>query len=237
MILMRHVRRLAIPTARFLMSDLLFAKSVVAFCCVYVSAAGIYGLYCYNSLGKLLRPFVYFLFVSAIIEFVSTIMWWYGINNMPLLHFYVAAGFVCIALFYREVFREVLNRKILLVLALLFVLFTIINAAFLQPLNRFSSYTLTAQSVFVIIFSLSTIQFLMNSIVKEVEIPGRKSILWINSGFFIYFASNLLIFYFGDVFTRLFPVYLNQRTWVLHSFFSMIMYTCFIIALWKRPKR
>lgn len=218
------------------MSDLVVAKSVVAFCCMYVTAVGIYGIFCFSSLGKLLKQFSYFLFLSVLIEFISTIMWWQGINNMALLHFYVSAGFVCIAFFYREVFNDVLNRKILPVIALLFVLFTILNAVFFQPLNRFSSNTLTVQSVFVIIFSLSTILLFMNSIVKESETPARKSIVWINSGFFIYYTSNLLIFYFGDIFTRLFPTYLNQRTWLLHSFFSITMYSCFMIALWKRPK-
>ncbi|MEO5643392.1 MAG: hypothetical protein ABIQ40_14680 [Bacteroidia bacterium] len=155
---------------------------------------------------------------------------------MPLLHLYVAGGFICILLFYREIFRDVLHHNVLLVIGAIFLLFTLYNAFPLELLFRFNSKVLTAESVLIIIFSLSTFMLLLNAESNEVLITERKTLNWINSGFFIYYSSSLLIFYFSDVMARVFPVYLNQNTWILHSFFSIIMYSCFIIALWKRPK-
>ncbi len=169
-------------------------------------------------------------------QLTSGIAWGCGINNMPLLHIYVAVGFVLIALFYREVFREILNPVIILIVCISFISFALYNCFPLQLLFRFNAKALTVESVLVIIFSLSTFILLLNKQSLEVIIPERKILNWINSGFFIYYSSSLLIFYFSDVMARMLPVYLNQNTWVLHSFFSMIMYSCFIIALWKRPK-
>jgi hypothetical protein len=77
---------------------------------------------------------------------------------------------------------------------------------------------------------------LLNEASQEVWIPERKTLNWINSGIFIYYSSSLLIFYFSDAMARVLPIYLNQNIWILHSLFSMIMYSCFIVALWKRPK-
>lgn len=184
----------------------------------------------------MLRVFSAFLFLSALVQLIAAATWWYNINNMPLLHLYVAAGFFCIALFYRIVFRDFLDQRVLLVTAFAFVLFSIVNAVFFQSVFRHCSYTLTVESVLVIILSLSTFIIFLNDQVKEIVIPERKSLYWINAGLFIYYSSSLLIFYFSDIMARELPVYLNQYTWVLHSFFSTVMYTCFIIALWKRPK-
>lgn len=208
--------------------------SVVSLAPVFIGA--VYGGIVFQHLKKRLKLFSLFLFFSAIMQLISGIMWWNKINNLPLLHVYVAGGFVCIALFYRELFRHLLDHRILLCVAIAFVVFAILNALFFQSLFQFSSRTLTVESILVIVISLSTFTLFMNDYGSDIELPDRKSLSWINAGFFIYFSSNLLIFYFGDIFTRKFSVYLNQNTWMLHSFFSMIMYSCFIVALWKRPR-
>lgn len=236
MILIVLVLQPVILTARSILPSQVFAKSFIIISWLPVFISAIYALRIYKRLGKKLKLFSIFLFLSGIVQAFASIAWLNKINNLPLLHFYVAAAFVCIALFYREVFRDFLDQRILLFVALAFVLFTIINAVFFQSVFSFSSRTLTVQSVLIIIFSLSTFMLTLNEHAKDIPIAEQKSIKWINSGFFIYYSTSLLIFYFGDVFTRIFPVSLNQNTWILHSFFSIIMYTCFIIALWKRPK-
>jgi hypothetical protein len=77
---------------------------------------------------------------------------------------------------------------------------------------------------------------LLNDTVKERRKQDIPSLHWINSGLFIYYSSNLLIFYFGALITHALSKQLNRYTWMLHSFFSIVMYTCFFIGLWKRPK-
>lgn len=123
----------------------------------------------------------------------------------------------------------------MLSLAVVFVLAVIAIGIFLQPFTRHCSYMLTAESVLVIIFSLFTFILLLRDMSNEFG-GVRKTISWINIGLFVYYTSSLLIFYFSDIMARAFPVYINQYTWVLHSIFSMFMYTCFFIALWKHPK-
>jgi hypothetical protein len=211
-------------------------KAILVISCIPVFVAAIYAAIIYSHLGKTLKRFSFFLFLSAAMQLASGIAWWCGMNNMPLLHLYVAVGFVCIALFYREVFKDVLHPQVMLLVCAAFILFALYNIFPIEMVFRFNSKVLTAQSVLVIIFALSTFLLLLNEQSKEVLIPERKILNWINSGFFIYYSSSLLIFYFSDVMARVLPVYLNQNTWILHSFFSIIMYSCFIIALWKRPK-
>lgn len=218
------------------LSEPVITRTILVVSCLPVFAAALYAACIYGRLDRVLKRFAAFLFLSAPVQLVTLVMWWYRVNNLPLLHGYVAAGCVLILFFYREIFRGFLDRRVLPIVALAFVAFALVNVVFFQPLFTFSSYTLTAESVLIVILSLSTFTIALDDYGHDSTVPARDSLRWINSGFFIYYSSNLLIFYFGDVFTRSFSVYLNQNTWILHSVFSMVMYTCFIIALWKRPR-
>lgn len=159
-----------------------------------------------------------------------------GQNNMPLLHVYVAAGFTCLAWFYKTILNRFINAKIIWSVAILFLLFTVINSLFFEDILTFNSNALTVESILIIILALFTFTFFLNDIVKETGGHDIKSLSWINSGLFIYHSSSLLIFYFGAVITHTFSKNLNLYTWIFHSFFSMVMYTCFFIGLWKRSR-
>ena len=190
----------------------------------------------FKGSGNELKVFCWFIFFSGIIQFTSLFFWFLGKNNMPLLHIYVAAGFVLLAWFYRLVLQNFINPKIIWSMAILFLLFTVINSLFVQNVFTFNSNALTVESILITILALFTFTFLLNNIVKETGQHDTRSLNWINSGLFIYHSSALLIFYFGATIIRTFSVNLNLYTWVFHSFFSIVMYACFFISLWKRSR-
>jgi hypothetical protein len=188
----------------------------------------------YRRFGSELRVFSWFLFLSGVIQFVSLFFWFHHWNNMPLLHLYVAAGFVCLAWFYRTVLGGWINAGIIWLATALFLLFSVANSLFIQPVLTFNSNALTVESVLVVILTLFTFLFLLNDSVRETGGHEVKSLGWINSGLFIYYTSSLLIFYFGATIMQRFSVNLSQYAWIYHSFFSVVMYTCFSIGLWRR---
>lgn len=190
----------------------------------------------YRQLGKARKTFCWFIFLSGVIQFTSLVFWYLGKNNMPLLHLYVAAGFICLAWFYNTVLDGFVNAGIIWSGALLFLLFTMINSLFIQDIFIFNANALVVQSVLVVILALFTFLFFLNDLVKEAGGREIKGLNWINSGLFIYHSSSLLIFYFDAAILRAFAGTLNLYPWVLHSFFSMVMYTCFVIGLWKRSE-
>jgi len=214
-----------------------FSQGIIIFSHIPILVTAVYAGVNYRSLGRELKIFTGFIFLSWIIQFTSLVFWFSRENNLPLLHVYTAVGFVLLAWFYRAVLQDFMDRRVIEAVAVLFFLFTVVNTWFFQPIFTFNSYALTAESVLVIILSLSTYMLLLNDIVKEKRKQDIPSLHWINSGLFIYYSSSLLIFYFGALITHAFPKDLSRYTWVLHSFFSIVMYTCFFVGLWKRPKR
>jgi hypothetical protein len=199
-------------------------------------AMALYAAIIYRKLPGELKLFSWFVFLSGIIEAVSRIYWVYGKNNMPLLHIYVAVGFVCLALFYQRILKGVINRNLITIVLVLFLIFTIINSLFIQPVYTFNSYALTVEGIIIVVLSLSTYIFMMDSIVKQNRGGIVKSLDWINTGLFMYYASSLLIFHYGNFITLFAPSYLVEYTWILHAFFSCIMYCCFFVGIWNRPR-
>ncbi len=201
-----------------------------------ILAAAIYALVVYKKLGAILKAFAWYIFVTAIIQLPYLVLWFYGKNNLPLLHVYVLLGFISLSFFYSYVLRGFVNPAILLVAGAAFSCFTIINSAILQPIYSINSNALTIESVLVVVLSLSTFIVLLNDEAKETRKEILTSLRWINSGFFIYYASSLLLFYFSKMMVNEFSITINRYGWMLNSFFLTVMYICFIIGLWKRPK-
>ncbi|SEW44376.1 hypothetical protein SAMN05428988_5752 [Chitinophaga sp. YR573] len=213
-----------------------FPEATIVLSHVPILLTVVYAAICYKQLGKELKVFSWFIFLSGIIQFTSLGCWYASKNNMPLLHIYVATGFICLAWFYQTLLKGFIKSKIIWLVAILFLIFTIINSLFFQSIFTFNSNALTVESILIIILALFTYRFFLNDIVKETSRYDIKSLNWINSGLFIYYSSSMLIFYFGSVITSTFTRNLNLYTWVFHSFFSIVMYTCFFIGLWKRSK-
>lgn len=212
-------------------------KLLILLSCFPVFAAAGYSLIVYRKLSPEFRIFTWFLTTSGIVQLIALPLWWFNVNNMPLLHFYVPAGFFCLAWFYKTVLRKVIHPLLIPILIGLFLLFSVTNSLFLQPIYTYNSNGLTAEAVLVIILALSTFLLSQNEIARDGNMPSLQGLNWINSGLFIYFSSNSLLYYYGDIITRTLPSYLGRYVWALHSVFSMIMYTCFIVGIWKSLKK
>ncbi len=208
--------------------------SVLSHVPIYVTA--FYSLAIYKKLNRALKIFSWFLFVTSSIQFVSLLLALRGINNMPLLHLYVACSFSLLTWFYAIVLKGMIDKRIMPVIGIMFLIFTVINSLFFQNIFTFNSIALSVESILLIVFSLSTSRLFLNDSTNEERKQLSTSLTWINSGLFIYYSSNLLIYYFGAVITRSFSQNLNLYTWVVHSFFSVIMYILIFVGLWKRSK-
>lgn len=213
------------------------SKIIIIASHIPILLTAVYALYCYKKLGRELKAFAWFIFFSAIVQGISLVLWFLKINNMPLLHVYAGLGFALLARFYTILLHKFIHTKIIWLTALLFLLFALVNLLFFQNILTFCSYTLTAESVLVIILTVFTFSFFLKRIVKTPLWNDSTSLNWINSGLFIYYCSTLLISFFGAIIVHRLSEAISLYTWQIHSFFSVVMYTCFIIGLWKRSKK
>lgn len=209
---------------------------IVTYAAVPVVITAIYALIVYKRLARELQIFCWFIFLSAVVQVASEVLWFQSKNNLPLLHIYVAVGFLCLSWFYGAVLKDIISRKLMVVVAAAFTVFTIVNGIYIQGVLKYASHSLTVESILIIILTLSTFILLLDESVKESRARIVGSVHWINSGLFLYYTSSLLIFYFGEVITHRFSRATSMYTWTLHFFFMTVMYVCFFIGLWKQPR-
>ncbi len=212
------------------------SDTIIRYAYVPVVITAAYAAIIYKKLGQELRIISVFIFLSALVQIVSTLLWYQSENNLWLLHIYVAAGFLVLTRFYNSVLKGFIHKKVLLVIAVLFTIFTILNAVIFQGIFTYASMSLTVESILIIILSLSTFTLLLDDLVKESKATIVTSVNWINSGLFLYYSSSLLLFYFGELIMTLFSRNANLYTWVVHFAFLTIMHACFFIGLWNRPR-
>lgn len=198
--------------------------------------SALYTFIYFKKFSKPLQIFSYSIFFSSVIQFISLLLWFYRVNNMPLLHLYVIGQILLLGWFYQKVLGGYINVRIIWFVTILFSIFSIINSFFFQNIFSFNSYAITFQSVLITIVTIFSYIVFLNKIVQQENSNDILSLNWINSGLFIYHASNLLIFYFGASILGKISADLGLQSWILHSFFSIIMYTCFLVGLYKAPK-
>lgn len=213
------------------------ANFVINYSDIPAFLVGLYTIYIYRKLPGEMKYFSWFIFISFVVQIVASILFYFDENNLPVLHVYTVLGFLALIAFYNQIFDGLIKPVLLWVIAIGFTIYSILNSAFIQGITTFNSYALSVESILIITLSLTTFVFLMNDIVKEKRLAIVKSLSWINSGLFIYYASSLLVFYFGNMIIQLSYTPLLRYTWFLYALFSIIMYICFFIGLWKLPKK
>jgi hypothetical protein len=227
------------------------AKWILFLSCIPVFATAGYAGLLYPRLDERLKAFCWFLFLSGAVQIVSLILWWKGIHNMPLHHIYVTAGFCCLTWFYGSVLRDFVPRRVIVSLMALFVVFSVLNIVYLQSIKTFDSHGATVEAVVVIIFALSTLLLSQHKVVSEYspkatidrfatvtkDEPFLPGLAWINAGLLIYFTSSVLLFYYGEIINHYFPKSISRYSSDLHAFFSVTLYTCSFIGLWKSRRK
>lgn len=209
-------------------------KFILVFCHLPVLAVMIYSMVIYARLKKEIKPLAWYLAATGILYAVSLLLWFLNLNNLPLLHVLVPLRFVLLVLIYKEILSSYIPSWVLYALAGGFCLYSFVNTLFVESWDTFNARAMTVESTLLIILSLSTYIFLMDKRMTKHLDHYLKSVEWINSGVFLYYSSSLVLMYFGKYMIQLISPELSRYTWVVHSFFLVIMYYCFWRALWKQ---
>ena len=188
---------------------------------------GIYNFkYCKNE-SKVV--FLYVL-LGIVFELISRVLAYLKFHNtLPLLHLYTVLEFSIIWLFYYRYFKIFYSQNGMKILLLLFVLFAIFNALFLQKIDTFNTYARGLESL--ILISLTLMAFNKIMVELDTRYPTNQPVFWINTGFLFYFSGNLVVFMLSNYFKN--DNQLLLVAWGIHAILMAIL-NCFIaIGLWK----
>jgi hypothetical protein len=181
-----------------------------------------------------LRIIFIFIFNSVVFEFISRMMSNYKIPNLYLFHLYVLLEFLFISWFYYELFKKYISPKIIPVIYIFFVIFSLIDTFVWHNPFTFNSYAKTLECIIIVSY---TVFYLYKTFDEfQDEDPSDTPIFWINAGFLFYFSGCLFLFTFSNfILTQGKPM--GMVVWAIHAFFIIIMYSLISIGLWKSKKQ
>lgn len=185
-----------------------------------------------NDLTRVQQKLAYLIILTAVFEIVSYILWHNGINNHPPYHFYSIFEFWLVLNIYQCSLKW-LNSKVIILAGAVFTLFAVSNMIFLQDLSEFNSNVTTTSGVMIILLSIiSFFQLLTKQTDRSVFSNPQ---FYINSGFLIYFSSNLVLFYLSSRVTLTLEE--SYMVWGAHAVVNCILIIFYTIALWIHPRK
>lgn len=115
-----------------------------------------------------------------------------SINNLFIYHIFAILEFVFIGQFFRTIISSKKFKSSSLYIIIIFCLLALINSILFEKFTTLNSNVIAIEFLLLIIFSF--IYYFELSYSEEVLVFYRQPNFWIITGFFVYFASCILIF-------------------------------------------
>lgn len=202
----------------------------------YVPVFGItgYAIAIHKKLEKEMKMLSWWLIITGALQLISFIFWSMHVNNLYVLHVLVPVRFLLLLFVYKRILGNHFSDWMLYLFGIGFVSYSVLNSVYFEAVDTFNSMALTVESVLLIILSLSTYILLMDKRFLQTLNTSRKSVVWMNGGVFLYYASSLILMHYGAQIIRVVNAEWNRYIWIAHGIFMVILYYCLWRALWNR---
>lgn len=189
----------------------------------------------YTGLPKPLKIFTVFLYLNLATEISSKILFNQGINNLPLLHLYTLAEFLCLAYFFSTLITTPnLRTKNFLYFCIGIAVLIIANSIFLQSIYSFNSYAKTLVQSLIILFVILYFYNLSGEV--DNNDPYQQALRLINSALIVYYSGSLFIFMFSNTFLQS-KVRMNTGFWIFNAGLYLAYQLLVLISVWRLTSR
>lgn len=179
------------------------------------------GILYYRHLSVAMRFIFYYLVVSGCINVVAVILSYHDMNNLPLLHLLTVAELFFLLRYYTAIIHFKNSRFIINIVCALAILFCIIDAAWIESIFTFNSYSRGLTAIIMIVFSI--LYFIMPATQLKQLIH-----VYAVAGIISYYAGSFLIFLFANFLKAGYS--LSSVLWVINATLVLIMYLLFTKA-------
>jgi hypothetical protein len=113
-------------------------------------------------------------------------------------------------------------KKIIQIIVAIFLGIVILNKMFLEPIDKIDNYTLTVESILLLILSsIYLTEYLSDNLI--VSFQDYRFLITI--GLMIYFGGNLFVFALSNEFD----------IWIIHNILILLLWTIFtLVFIWQR---
>ncbi len=195
------------------------------------------GLFSFSLNSKPIRYLIGLSAVACITEFTGTYLALHNTPNLFLFHFYPPIELCLLLVIYSLNMRHAVPSSVFWSVGILFILFSVINTLYFQPLHVFNTYGRGTESFLVLGLAIGY------SILHLGQTTGDRNqnrpMFWINTGVLIYFSVNLVFFFMSNFLLENLSQTFNYFVWGFHALVSLALYLFFTFAIyldWKKAK-
>lgn len=202
-----------------------------AYLVVFFSAAlSFLSIIYYNRINKLYCSFYAYLFVGGVVDLCSLITGEKGHNNLWFFHIFAFFELLLLSLFFEKISKELGHKNKLGWIYIPCLLFIIFNSIYIQPLDKYNSYSATLVSFVLIVFSVVIFRYL-------IEYSGA------HYGRFKYAVGGILLYHMTSIVilssANLMMVYDEDSQlaiWVVRAMIILVTKLMFLYVLFLNIK-
>lgn len=116
-----------------------------------------------------------------------------------------------------------------------FGLYAILSLAFAFEPARFKPAVQVLESLLVLGMAALYFRKLLNEL-RVLEL-ARDPMFWVSAGLVVYSLSKLLIALFSNYLLEHYSQQLSLTVWTIHGLLTIVLYLCYLRALWLRPQK
>lgn len=195
----------------------------------------IIGLNNYHKLNKALKYLLYFVAYGTFNQIINYILikaHWE--NTLFLAHLYAIVAFTMLGFFYKEVLKGFINKQLIHIIIILFVLYAFLNVLLLQSLSEYPSLPL---SIFAIVFLLASLAFFYKTMLEtKIRILWNEPLIWINMAVLLYYAGILFYFILFNIILE-YSIVFAKLVSLFFKVINAIFYSFLAIGFWKAGKQ
>jgi hypothetical protein len=202
---------------------------VFSFTCIIPAFIGLRN---YGRLSPDFKALTLYMLASVLFEIPSNYYFYHKMNNLFIIHYYTVVEFVFLTYIYSIHIHKVISKKILLVMASVFVLGSVLNSVFVQSFNEFNSYARCIEIILVLIFSFAYVYELIRTDRAAItNIP----MFWVNAAVFVNFIAGLFLYLVSNNLIS-FPRHVVKNMWTAHGMLLAAYYLTIAKAIWNQSR-
>jgi hypothetical protein len=190
-----------------------------------IIAPVVIGAIFYFKLHRTLKVLCWLLFATLILEGAGVWLFELKINNLFIFHLYSYIEFGLITLIYYQLSTNQMWKRLMIVIFVLFLLYSGIVLLFYQGLDSFNSLQRNAEGVILMVYFFTFIRDY--SLFGSRKRALFKSFFWLTYGYFIYFAGTLFLFVFAN---EILSDRMNDY-WIIHGIFNIFLNITYAVVL------
>jgi hypothetical protein len=188
----------------------------------------------YQHLSPSLRYLTALLGLEVVTELAGSILLYYHQPNLFIIPVFVAGEIWLLALVYDKTLNWPAFSQLRPWLAGAFAAYCLLDSVVAPEIVRFKPALLVLESLLILGLVVLYFRKLLNEL--SVHALGSEPIFWVSIGLVINHLGSIQIYLFSNFLLNHYSKQLNVNIWDIHSLLLVVLYSCYLVALWIHPK-